>query len=55
VLSKDRILATVSGYDYLGDSKVIEAYVPYLRRKLRGTGGTIPIQTVRGAGYRLGG
>ena len=55
VLSKDQILTAVWGYDYVGDSNVIEAYVSYLRRKLRGAGATDPIQTIRGVGYRLGG
>jgi two-component system response regulator MprA len=55
VLSKEQILAAVWGYDYLGDSNVIEAYVSYLRRKLNGPGEDAPILTVRGVGYRLGG
>lgn len=55
VLSKGQILAAVWGYDYLGDSNVIEAYVSYLRRKLNGPGEDDPIRTVRGVGYRLGG
>lgn len=55
VLSKEQILAAVWGYDYLGDSNVIEAYVSYLRRKLDGPGEDDPIHTIRGVGYRLGG
>lgn len=55
VLSREQILAAVWGYDYVGDSNVIEAYVSYLRRKLKGTGEKDPIQTVRSVGYRLGG
>lgn len=55
VLSKEQILAAVWGYDYLGDSNVIEAYVSYLRRKLNGPGEEDTILTVRGVGYRLGG
>lgn len=55
VLSRDQILAAVWGYDYFGDSNVIEAYVSYLRRKLNGPGEDDPIRTVRGVGYRLGG
>lgn len=54
VLSKDQILAAVWGYDYVGDSNVVEAYVSYLRRKLTGAGEKDPIRTIRGAGYRLG-
>lgn len=55
VLSREQILAAVWGYDYVGDSNVIEAYVSYLRRKLNGSGEKDPIQTVRSVGYRLGG
>jgi two-component system response regulator MprA len=55
VLSREQILTAVWGYDYLGDSNVIEAYVSYLRRKLNGPGEDDPIRTVRGVGYRLGG
>lgn len=55
VLSKKQILAKVWGYDYVGDSNVVEAYVSYLRRKLNKTGKPDSIQTVRGVGYRLGG
>ena len=55
VLSKGQLLEAVWGYDYLGDSNVVEAYVSYLRRKLNGPDEPDPIQTVRGSGYRLGG
>lgn len=55
VLSREQILAAVWGYDHVGDSNVIEAYVSYLRRKLNVSGEKDPIQTVRGVGYRLGG
>jgi two-component system, OmpR family, response regulator MprA len=55
VFSKGQILEAVWGYDYLGTSNVVEAYVSYLRRKLNAPGEPGLIQTVRGAGYRLGG
>ena len=54
VLAKNQILEAVWGYDYLGDSNVVEAYVSYLRRKLNALYGPDLIQTVRGSGYRLG-
>ncbi|MDQ3913061.1 MAG: response regulator transcription factor [Actinomycetota bacterium] len=54
VLSKNQILEAVWGYDYLGDSNVVEAYVSYLRRKLNALYGPDLIQTIRGSGYRLG-
>ena len=54
VLSKNQLLEAVWGYDYVGDSNVVEAYVSYLRRKLNVSGEPDLIQTVRGSGYRLG-
>ena len=54
VLSKNQLLEAVWGYDYVGDSNVVEAYVSYLRRKLNVPGEPDLIQTVRGSGYRLG-
>jgi two-component system, OmpR family, response regulator MprA len=54
VLSKNQLLEAVWGYDYVGDSNVVEAYVSYLRRKLNAPGKPDLIQTVRGSGYRLG-
>ncbi len=55
VFSKSQILEAVWGYDYLGGSNVVEAYISYLRRKLNAPGEPDLIETVRGAGYRLGG
>ncbi|MDP8925851.1 MAG: response regulator transcription factor [Actinomycetota bacterium] len=54
VLSKNQLLEAVWGYDYVGDSNVVEAYVSYLRRKVNAPGEPDLIQTVRGSGYRLG-
>jgi len=53
VLSRDRIYARVWGYDFGGESNVIEVYVSYLRSKLEA--GDMPrlIHTVRGVGYVL--
>ncbi|MBI3969998.1 MAG: response regulator transcription factor [Chloroflexi bacterium] len=53
VLSRNRILEQVWGYDYLGGSNVIDVHVRALRDKLEGTGQPRLIQTIRGAGYAL--
>ncbi len=53
VLTRDRIYERVWGYDFGGESKVIEVYVRYLREKLEAGGEPRLIQTVRGAGYVL--
>ena len=53
VLTRDRILEEVWGYDFMGDSNIIEVYVRYLRLKLEAAGEKRLIQTVRGVGYVL--
>ncbi len=52
-LSREQILENVWGYDFLGESNVIEVYVRYLRLKLEKNGGKRLIQTVRSVGYVL--
>lgn len=41
------------GYDFQGESNVLEVYVGYLRRKLEEQGEPRLIHTVRGVGYVL--
>jgi DNA-binding response OmpR family regulator len=53
VLSREQILNAVWGFDFDPGTKVLEVYIGYLRRKLAGADGSDPIETVRGAGYRL--
>lgn len=55
VLSRDLIMEKVWGYDYSGESNVLEVYVALLRQKLEERGHKRVIQTVRGAGYVLRG
>jgi DNA-binding response OmpR family regulator len=43
----------VWGYDFMGDSNIIEVYIRYLRLKLEEQGELRLIQTVRGVGYAL--
>lgn len=51
VLSREKILENVWGYDYFGDGKIIDMYVKALRKKIDPTGKYI--KTVRGFGYIL--
>ncbi|MEM8502449.1 MAG: response regulator transcription factor [Cyanobacteria bacterium P01_D01_bin.1] len=51
VLTRDRILEEVWGYDFMGDSNIIEVYIRYLRLKLEAENESRLIQTVRGVGY----
>lgn len=53
VLSREEIIANVWGYDYRGESNVIEVYIRYLRLKIETKGQKRLIQTVRGIGYVL--
>lgn len=52
VVSKPQILDAVWGYDFGGDSGVVEIYISYLRRKIDGRGDPL-IHTVRGVGYMI--
>ncbi|PSR16637.1 DNA-binding response regulator [filamentous cyanobacterium CCP3] len=53
VLPREQILENVWGYDFVGESNVIEVYVRYLRLKIDGEDDKRLIQTVRGVGYVL--
>ncbi|HLQ31472.1 MAG TPA: response regulator transcription factor [Chloroflexota bacterium] len=53
VLTREQILEQAWGYDFYGESNVIEVYVGYLRQKLETAGEPRLIHTVRGAGYVL--
>ncbi len=55
VLSREQILQDVWGFDYLGDSNLVDVRIKYLRDKLEAGGRPRLIQTVRGAGYALRG
>ena len=51
VLTRERILQTVWGYDYAGESRTVDVHIRTLRAKL-GEAGNV-IETVRGVGYRF--
>jgi two-component system, OmpR family, response regulator len=52
VLSRAQLLENVWGWDYAGQSQIVETYVSYLRRKLDPLGPPL-IHTQRGVGYTL--
>ncbi|WP_420799138.1 response regulator transcription factor [Metasolibacillus meyeri] len=52
VQSREQILNAVWGYEYYGDTNVVDVYVRYLRQKIDATG-TPLLHTVRGVGYVL--
>ena len=51
VLTRDQILQEVWGYDYAGDTNVVDVYIRYLRAKIDVRFGDKYIYTVRGVGY----
>ena len=51
-LSRNRILETVWGFDFEGETRTVDMHIKTLRQKLGSCGGLI--QTVRGIGYKLG-
>ncbi|MBN4000577.1 response regulator transcription factor [Nostoc sp. LPT] len=53
VFTKDQILQKVWGYDFMGNSNIIEVYIRYLRLKLEENDEKRLIHTVRGVGYLL--
>ena len=53
VLNRDKILETVWGYDFEGESRTLDMHIKSLRQKL-GAAGEL-IKTVRNVGYKLGG
>jgi DNA-binding response OmpR family regulator len=53
VLTRDKIIDHVWGYDFVGDTNVLDVYIKYLRNKLDYPYNTKLIQTVRGVGYTI--
>lgn len=53
VLSRDKLLETVWGYEYEGETRTVDVHIRSLRFKLGDSGEQI--ETVRGIGYRIGG
>jgi two-component system response regulator MprA len=53
VLTREVIFDRVWGYDFGGESNVLEVYIRYLRQKLEGDGEPRLLHTVRGVGYVL--
>jgi two-component system, OmpR family, response regulator MprA len=53
VMTREMIFDRVWGYDFGGESNVLDVYIRYLRQKLESEGETRLIHTVRGVGYVL--
>lgn len=56
VLTRDRLLQHVWGYDYAGDTRTVDVHMRWLREKVEDDPATpLLVQTVRGVGYRFKG
>ena len=53
VITRELILEKVWGYDFMGESNIIEVYIRALRRKLEANNSKRLLHTVRGVGYVL--
>lgn len=53
VLSRETFLERVWGYDYMGETNIVDVYIRFLRAKLDARFGVTLICTVRGVGYVL--
>lgn len=53
VLSRERLLELVWGYDFVADTNVVDVFVGYLRRKFEADGQPRILHTVRGVGFVL--
>ena len=51
VINREQLLENVWGYDFMGDTNVVDVYIRYLRSKIENESGPKLIQTVRGVGY----
>lgn len=51
VISREQALDSVWGYDFIGNTNVVDVYVRYLRAKIDDVYGVKLIETVRGFGY----
>ena len=53
VLTRDQLIEQVWGYDYFGETNVVDVYIRYLRQKVDNDFDIPYIQTVRGVGYTI--
>jgi DNA-binding response OmpR family regulator len=51
VMSRDRLVQLACGYDFVGETNIIDVYIRHLRSKIDDCYGIKLITTVRGVGY----
>jgi DNA-binding response OmpR family regulator len=50
-VTRDQLMNEVWGYDYIGDSNIVDVYIRYLRHKIDDQFGIKTIHTIRSVGY----
>ena len=50
-VTRDALLSDVWGYDYAGDTNVVDVYIRYLRHKIDEPFGVKTLHTIRAVGY----
>lgn len=55
VLTREQILSSVWGFDYIGDTNVVDVYIRYIRKKLDYPYEKQLIHTIRRVGYAIKG
>ena len=53
VFSREHLLQSIWGYDFLGDTRAVDSHIKRIRAKLCQPGNTWDIKTVWGVGYRF--
>lgn len=53
VMTREQIISEVWGYDFVGDTNVVDVYIRYLRQKVDKPFSSKLIQTIRGIGYLI--
>ncbi|GGP14813.1 response regulator transcription factor [Oceanobacillus neutriphilus] len=53
VLTRDQLIEKVWGFDYVGETNVVDVYIRYLRQKIDTGYDKAFIQTIRGVGYSI--
>ena len=51
VMTRERLLELVWGYDHFGETRTVDVHINHLRDKLAGSG--VDIETLRGTGYKM--
>ncbi len=53
VLTREQLIEKVWGFDYFGETNVVDVYIRYLRQKIDKGYDKAFIQTIRGVGYSI--